>query len=366
MATLTTAAVKSGSVGKARRRVVSSKRVEPVLVAPIVENAEAEEKSQACRLWRQGIAPGLIGRRLGWNAEEVRRVVAEERARKILEAKVDFIPSPEFDDPSAKAAINGPLPLGSERVSARPKPPEGLPPYLAELYDAPLLTREQERHLFRKMNYLKSRAAKLVEKLDPERATFAELDEIDHLKQEALEVKNVIISANLRLVVSIAKKYARPTQGFFELVSDGNMSLIRAVEKFDYARGNKFSTYASWAIMRNYSRTIPQEDHRRDRFVTGRDEMFEDSADRRDDENDREAVHRRMREAVANMLGRLDDREQRIIVSRFGLGGEHPQTLEQLGREMGITKERVRQIESRAQRKLRALTHGDWEELGLD
>lgn len=365
MATLTTRASRAGNGGKVRRRVVSPKRIEPVAIAPAVEPIETEEKAQAYRLWRQGIAPGLIGRRLGWSAADVVRAVAEERAGRILETKVDFIPNDEFDDPAKEAEILGPPP-SSEKTPARPKPPEGLPPYLAELYEAPLLTREQERHAFRKFNYLKSRAAKLVEKLDPKQATFAELDEIDRLKQAALEVKNVIISANLRLVVSIAKKYARPTLGFFELVSDGNMSLIRAVEKFDYARGNKFSTYASWAIMRNYSRTIPQEDHRRDRFVTGRDEMFEAGADRRNDENDREAAQRRMHEAVASMLNRLDDREQRIIVSRFGLDGEHPQTLEQLGRTLGITKERVRQIESRAQRKLRALSGGDWEELGLD
>ena len=352
------AAVKSGRAAKPRRRVVSSRRVEPEAVAPVVEASEADEKAQAYRLWRQGIAPDLIGRRLRWSTVKVGRAVAKERARRALEAKIDFIPNAEFDDPANETAIMGPLSEIAGRVQARPKAPEGLPPYLAELYDAPLLSRERERYLFRKLNFLKSRTAKLVETLDPARATFAELDEIDRLKQEALEVKNTIISANLRLVVSIAKKYARPTQGFFELVSDGNMSLIRAVEKFDYARGNKFSTYASWAIMRNYSRTIPQELHRRDRFVTGRDEMFEDSRDHRDDEHDREAVHRRMREAVSTMLERLDDREQRIIVSRFGLGGENPQTLEQLGREMGITKERVRQIESRAEQASRLERRG--------
>jgi RNA polymerase sigma factor (sigma-70 family) len=72
----------------------------------------------------------------------------------------------------------------------------------------------------------------------------------------------------LRLVVSIAKRHVGPVENFFELVSDGNMSLIRAVEKFDYARGNKFSTYASWAIMKNFARTIPDEHRHRDRFRT--------------------------------------------------------------------------------------------------
>ncbi len=133
------------------------------------------------------------------------------------------------------------------------------------------------------------------------------------------------------------------------------MSLIRAVEKFDYARGNKFSTYASWAIMKNFARTIPEENFRRDRFVTGHEEMFESAADGRIDEHEYEVAHRRNVEAVQGMLGRLDDRERRIMISRYGLDGSREMTLEQLGKELGITKERVRQIESRAQEKLRRI-----------
>ncbi len=100
------------------------------------------------------------------------------------------------------------------------------------------------------------------------------MDEIESNYEQAMAVKNHIVRANLRLVVSIAKRHVKPTDNFFELVSDGNMSLIRAVEKFDYARGNKFSTYASWAIMKNFARTIPKEYKQRDRFRTSFDEMF--------------------------------------------------------------------------------------------
>ena len=168
-------------------------------------------------------------------------------------------------------------------------------------------------------------------RFDPLKASGATLDEIDRLLEEALVVKNQIIRANLRLVVSIAKKHVGRSDNFFELVSDGNMSLIRAVEKFDYARGNKFSTYASWAIMKNFIRSIPIENHRRDRFVTGHDDLFEAAADNRTDEHEYESTQRRMRDAVKGMLGRLDDRERRIIISRFGLDGVGEQTLEQLG-----------------------------------
>lgn len=71
-------------------------------------------------------------------------------------------------------------------------------------------------------------------------------------------------------MVSIAKKHMRPNANFFEMVSDGNMSLLRAIEKFDFSRGNKFSTYASWAIMKNFARSIPAEHTLLDRFKTGR------------------------------------------------------------------------------------------------
>jgi RNA polymerase primary sigma factor len=310
-------------------------------------------KGQIYRQWRLGVSLDVLAQQYGRSRSGIERVINEVRAHRVLEQKLEYMFDPSFDEPGAEAVILGPLPTGP-RAASKAKPPAGLPPYLASLYgDAPLLTREQEAHLFRKMNYLKYRASRLREVLDPGRARTADLNEIERLQEEALAVKNQIIRANLRLVVSIAKKRVGPTSNFFELVSDGNMSLIRAVEKFDYARGFKFSTYASWAIMKNYARTIPEEKSRRDRFVTGHEEMFEAAADHRTDQYEYESDQRRNQEAVQGMLGRLNDRERQILISRYGLGGASELTLEQLGRELGITKERVRQIESRAQEKLR-------------
>ena len=171
----------------------------------------------------------------------------------------------------------------SELPTKKSRLPSGLPPYLASLYEVPLLTRKQEAHLFRKMNYLKYKAARFRAKLDPARPKRAIMDRIDRLYDEAVATKNQIIRANLRLVVSIAKRHVGPTQNFFELVSDGNMSLMRAVEKFDYARGNKFSTYASWAIMKNFARTIPDEHRHHDRFRTSQAELFTTTEDDRAD-----------------------------------------------------------------------------------
>jgi len=337
---------------KAYDRENPDRAIFPTSVPPLDDDA----KAQIYRRFRMGVSAEILARQYGRTRSSIYRVLNEMRAKRILGTKLEFIDHTSFHDPANAAAIVGPMPEPADgKAPRRPKAPKGLPPYLASLYEVPLLDRGQEMHLFRKMNYLKYQAHELRQDLDPSRARTADLDEIERLQEEALAVKNQIIRANLRLVVSIAKRHVGPSNNFFELVSDGNMSLIRAVEKFDFSRGNKFSTYASWAIMKNFARTIPEENYRRDRFVTGHEEMFEAAADNRTDEHEYESALKRMQEAVKGMLGRLDDRERRIIISRFGLGGASEQTLEQLGRELGITKERVRQIESRAQDKLRRI-----------
>jgi RNA polymerase sigma factor (sigma-70 family) len=317
-----------------------------------------EAKAQIYLRFRMGVSAEVLSRHYGRTRSSVYRVINEMRARRMLDTKLEFINHESFGVGGLGAEILGPMPEPADgKGPRRPKAPKGLPPYLASLYEVPLLDREQEMYLFRKMNYLKYQANVLRAKVEPSRAKTSELDEIERLQEEALAVKNQVIRANLRLVVSIAKRHVGPSNNFFELVSDGNMSLIRAVEKFDFSRGNKFSTYASWAIMKNFARTIPEENYRRDRFVTGHEDMFEAAADNRTDEHEYESALKRMQDAVKGMLGRLDDRERKIIISRFGLGGASEQTLEQLGRELGITKERVRQIESRAQDKLRKIAN---------
>ncbi len=325
-----------------------------------------EAKTKIHRLFRLGVPVETLAAQFGKTRSSIYRIINEIRALRLLETKLECIPNASYDDPSCEPEILGPMPeVRDTRAARKTRVPKGLPPYLASLYEVPLLNREQEYHLFRKMNYLKYHALKIREKLDPTRARTAELDQIERLQEEALGVKNQIIRSNLRLVVSIAKRHVNPSNNFFELVSDGNMSLIRAVEKFDFSRGNKFSTYASWAIMKNYARSIPEENFRRDRFVTGHDEMFEAAPDTRADEHEYESTLKRMQETVKGMLGRLDERERKIIISRFGLGGANEQTLEQLGRELGITKERVRQIESRAQTKLRRIASEEKLELPM-
>jgi RNA polymerase primary sigma factor len=307
--------------------------------------------------WRRGISIDALARQYRLPPPDVEKMINKIRADGIRSQTIEFVHSQSFEARDAAATILGQMPEASHAAS-RFTPTAGLPPYLANLYaDTTLLDRQQESHLFRKMNYLKFRAVKLRAALDPLRPRASDLDEIERLQNEALAVKNEIVRANLRLVVSIAKKHVTRTNTLLELVSDGNMSLIQAVEKFDFARGFKFSTYASSAIFKNFARAIPDEQRRRTRFVTGRDAVFTAAADYRSGDHQDEIDEVGTRQAVARALRCLDRRERQILVRRFGLGGVAAVTLAQLGRELGISKERVRQIESRAQEKIRLLAH---------
>ena len=106
--------------------------------------------------------------------------------------------------------------------------------------------------------------------------------------------------------------------------------------------GNKFSTYASWAIMKNFARTIPNENKRRDRFRTSQGEMFGVTEDVRTDQYLQESAQLQREAQVEKILGQLDDREQQIIIRRFGLSrDQEPRTLKEVGAELGVTKERI-------------------------
>ena len=195
-----------------------------------------------------------------------------------------------------------------------------------------------------------------ADEIDPSRVRIQTLKEIEDLQAEASDVKDMLIKANMRLVVGIAKKHANQGGNFFELISDGNMSLIRAVEKFDYYRGFKFSTYASWAIIKNFARSIPEEKHRRERFVTGHEDVFDAAADNRTDEHELLATQERATHSVNRLLEYLEPREREIIRMRAGMDENGKSvTLEEIGRKFGITKERVRQLNARAMSKLRAI-----------
>jgi RNA polymerase primary sigma factor/RNA polymerase sigma factor len=321
----------------------------PDMSGPLTE----AQKTRIYQAFRRGASVDKLTKQFGRTKTTVYRVINEVRAQRIIELPLDYIPNPRFSRKGADKAILAPLPE-SGAPAKKARRPSGLPPYLASLYEMPLLTREQEAHLFRKYNYLKYKAEKLRNQLDPAQPKSSLMDEIESLHQKAVAMKNEIARANLRLVVSIAKRHVTPDQNFFELVSDGNMSLLRAIEKFDFARGNKFSTYASWAIMKNFARTIPGEFKHRDRFRTSQDELFAATQEHRGSPIVEESAQHTREAQIERILRRLDEREQKIIIGRFGLDhAQEPQTLKEVGASLGVTKERIRQIEARALSKLR-------------
>ncbi len=159
--------------------------------------------------YRRGAPPEALARRYGLDVAGVRKLLARVRYQRIKALPLDPVPNDEFQRATAarEQAILGPTPVPA-KLPQRIQPPAGLPPYLTSLYEVPLLTREQEVHLFRKMNYLKYKASKLVARLDPQCPDNRLLDQIEQLYQQSIEAKNEIIRANLRLVVAMTKRYA--------------------------------------------------------------------------------------------------------------------------------------------------------------
>ena len=258
--------------------------------------------------------------------------------------------------------------------------------------------------------YLKDIGKTKLLKREEETQIGKDIEEGD--KHKALRAKKKLIQANLRLVVSIAKKYAGQGVLFMDLVQEGSLGLIKAANKFDYSKGFKFSTYATWWIRQtivraiaNNSKTIRIPVHMIDKirivkkavftlgYELGREPTIDEVAQKTklpvkqiemaiktiklepisldtpvaenlsiedyiSDDNylspEIKTEGLLLKKDIEKLLKDLTPKEKKIIVHRFGINGEEPKTLEQLGKNMGFSKERIRQIECLALRKLRA------------
>ena len=204
------------------------------------------------------------------------------------------------------------------------------------------------------MNYLKCLACRIRDRIDPDSPDPAALDEIERLQAEALKLKNRIVETHMRLVVSVAKRHARVGYSLPERISDGTLALLLAVEGFDFARGNRFSTYATWSIF-NAITAHDRREWRRNRSVCADTRDLLAIVPSESERYEQEESRLECKAAVERLLLRLDGRERWVIVNRNGIGGVPEQTLKQIGLDLGISKERVRQIEKRAHDKLRRL-----------
>jgi RNA polymerase sigma factor (sigma-70 family) len=226
-----------------------------------------------------------------------------------------------------------------------------LPPYLQDLYRTPLLSPARERALFLKLNFHKYEFVAARRKIEPHSARARDLNLLESIRRRIAEVKNQIVRANLRLVVSVARKHLRPGLSLMELISDGNLTLIRTVDSFDTHKGNRFSTYATFALMKGFARSVPQMLARGHEAIAG-DAVLGALPDRRESRMVAQVVSR---DEVHQLLSRLEPRERDIIAAHYGLTEGQPATYEQVGSRMGLSKQRVRQIEQAALAKLRVV-----------
>ena len=305
--------------------------------------------------YERGVPVETLARTYDRTRLAVYQAINEIQARRVMDKPMEYIHHESFELTENDAAIMAVMP-GEEAFGAAcltMTAPKDVPAEMQHLYRMPLLNKDQEQHLFRKMNYLKYRVNKLRDTMDPAAAQAGDLKQLEDLHAAIRQVRDRLIGCNTRLVASIAKKHANQFDNLPELMSDGSISLMRAVEKFDFSRGNKFSTYATWAIMKNFARSIPDEKTHRERYVTGHDDMFEARPDVRTDEQEVLAQTELAKDKVSKLLEVLDPRTRDIIRMRNGLDGSAEMTLEQIGQHFGITKERVRQINVRGMKQLK-------------
>lgn len=302
----------------------------------------------------------LLGKRRG--PSSVRRpsadsLVSRERVEEILLKEIAFVPCQSFATDRRIESTVG-LIRDVEQGTAIDEQPvgggTGTQAHLATLGSAPLLTVEEEREGFRRMNLLRSRANALRSRLRVESPDARVIKRIEQALIRAERLEHHLIRANTRLVMSLARKYVTPRVSFDDLLSQGIRALMYAIEKFDYSRGYRFSTYATCAIRRDFYRFVMNQKRQTQRYCTGSQEALAEVSQpqRGSDLTDSEQIS--LNNSIASIVGRLDERERVIITSRFDLENEGKTlSYSKLGERLGISKERVRQLANRALEKLR-------------
>jgi RNA polymerase primary sigma factor len=297
-----------------------------------------------------------------WAGKGTGLSASEERLlRQILAEPMDYIDSEAFYEPDAESRIYEQAPVIEKPDVAwyRPLMDDLTPSKHQTTKNAGtvLLSGAQERVLFLQYNYARHRVAELQREVGLNDPTEEQAREILKWYRIAMEYREQIAETNLALVLAMAKRTRMSEVDFADLVSEGNMALLRSVDKFDCGRGFKFSTYACRAILKAFSRQGMKLSKYRQRFPTDFDPALEKS----DHLETVRATHERetadeVKHIVMSNEADLTDVEQTVIYHRFGINAKEnapPLTLEQVGQIIGVTKERVRQIQNKALEKIR-------------
>ncbi|HTW95491.1 MAG TPA: sigma-70 family RNA polymerase sigma factor [Tepidisphaeraceae bacterium] len=219
-----------------------------------------------------------------------------------------------------------------------------------------LMSTAEERLMFYRFNYCKMKLSQLKRQIEHEGLTLAVAEQFLEWHRKFEHFREYLVRTNLALVLAMAKRTRLGDIDFAEIVSEGNMALLRAVDKFDVDRGFKFSTYACRAILKSFSRTAMKANRHRTRFPVEFEPDLEQSdwQDKRRDEVEEDCIDE-LKAIVDRNLADLSSIEQTVIRRRFNWQQEDdsPLTLEQVGRIIGVTKERVRQIQNKALAKIR-------------
>ncbi len=318
---------------------------------------------------RSEIGGGLLQGDVGGASRPVDHVVSRlgehqrERLEQVFAEPVGYISNPSF----ARAAIVKELfgkgltgqPWCNAACSAEPADRSTEPVHT--------LSAAEERRLFLRMNYARYRMSLLMKRIRSKRITNKSVKELLWWHARAMEARCRIVQANMPLVLAMARRTRLTHMDFAELTSEGNMALLRSVDKFDCSRGFKFSTYACRAILKSFSRVAMRTSRYRGRFPTEFDPTMEPSHHQADIREEQEAdCVDELRGIMQANSADLNDVEYKVIQARFALSGlegtstVEPQTLEQVGLLIGVTKERVRQIQNKALAKLRAKLQEDF------
>jgi RNA polymerase sigma factor (sigma-70 family) len=278
---------------------------------------------------------------------------------KVLTEPAAYVDHPEFAADDAEEKLFGGLArlTGGTRFAECADPVSGA---VEAGERVPTLSFAQEQHLFKRFNYARMQVHDLLRAHAGKRLSAPATRRLLAWGYRMLSARSVIVRLNMPLVLAMAKRTRLTNIDFNELVSEGNMALLRSVEKFDCARGYKFSTYSCRAILKSFSRVAMRASRYRGKFPAEFDPAMErsDFVERQRDDVVADCVDE-LKEILLRNLAGLSDVERTVIGERFALGEPtitgpaSPKTLEQVGQLIGVTKERVRQIQNNALKKMR-------------